>query len=109
MPLIWSGFGRWICVAASTMACLAGGNAFAQGKLDARYTASLAGVPIGRGAWVIEIGDDQFTAAACGLTTGLMTVFTNGQGSGASRGTVRGDILMPTAFASSDEPRPARR
>jgi hypothetical protein len=86
---------------AVAMACLAGGSAGAQGKLDARYTASLAGVPIGKGAWVIEIGDDQFTAAASGMTTGLLRVFATGQGSGASRGTVRGDNLMPTAYVST--------
>ena len=80
---------------------LASGGAYAQGKLDARYTATLAGVPIGKGAWVIEIGDDQFTAAASGMTTGLLRVFATGQGNSASRGTVRGDILMPTAFVST--------
>jgi len=82
-------------------ACLIGGSAGAQGKLDARYSASLAGVQIGKGAWVIEIGDDQFTAAASGMTTGLLRVFATGQGSGASRGTVRGDNLMPTTFVSN--------
>jgi hypothetical protein len=80
--------------------CLAG-NAGAQGKLDAHYVATLAGVPIGKGAWVIEIGDDQFTAAASGMTTGLLRVFTTGQGNGASRGAVRGDSLVPTTFVST--------
>jgi hypothetical protein len=95
--------GRRFCLAGSAMAvlCLAAGGAVAQGKLDARYTASLAGVPIGKGAWVIEIGDDQFTAAASGMTTGLLRVFATGQGSGASRGAVRGDNLMPTTFVSN--------
>jgi hypothetical protein len=81
--------------------CLFGGDSCAQGKLDARYTASLAGVPIGKGAWVIEIGDDQFTAAASGMTTGLLRVFASGQGNAASRGTARGDNLAPTVFVST--------
>jgi hypothetical protein len=99
LPDAW----RRFCVAGSALAavCLYGDVAGAQGKLDARYTASLGGVPIGRGHWAIEIGGDQFTAAASGVTTGLMTVFTNGQGSGAARGLVRGDKLVPTVFASS--------
>ena len=101
MRLIWSGIGRWICLFASTMVGLAGGDALAQGKLDARYTATLAGVPIGRGAWVIEIGDDQFTAAASGMTAGLLQVFANGQGTSASRGRMRGDNPQPTAYAST--------
>jgi hypothetical protein len=91
------------------MACLAVGSiagfgiesAQAQGKLDARYVATLAGVPIGRGAWVIDIGEEQFSAAASGMASGLLRVFTTGQGSAASRGVVRGDNLLPTAFAST--------
>src|SRR6267143_1039090 len=75
--------------------------AHAQGKLDARYTASLAGVPIGRGAWVIDIADDQYTAAASGRTTGLLRVFASGDGSSAVRGHVRNGNLIPASYASS--------
>jgi len=81
--------------------CAAGSGVHAQGKLDARYVATLAGVPIGKGAWGIEIGDDQFTAAASGMTTGLLRVFANSQGNSASRGAVRGDTLLPTIFVST--------
>jgi hypothetical protein len=96
------GLGRQFCLAGSVIAvaCLGGGIAAAQGKLDARYTATMTGVPIGKGAWVIEIAEDQYTAAASGMTTGLLRVFANGNGSGASRGLVRGDNLIPTTFAS---------
>jgi len=76
------------------------GSAAAQGKLDARYTATLAGVPIGKGTWLIEIGDDQYTAEASGATAGLLRVFSNGQGNGASRGLVRGEALIPTGYVS---------
>jgi hypothetical protein len=91
----------WLAAPIVAAACLAGGDAAAQGKLDARYTATLAGVPIGRGAWVIDIAEDQYTAAASGMTTGLLQVFANGHGSGASRGLVRGDNLVPSTYASS--------
>ena len=87
--------------AAIVTICLLGTGAGAQGKLDARYVATLAGVPIGKGAWVIDIGDDQFTAAASGMTTGLLRVFATGQGNAASRGAVRSDILVPTIFVST--------
>jgi hypothetical protein len=77
-------------------------GASAQGKLDARYTVSLAGVPIGKGAWVIDIADDQYTAAASGMTTGLLRIFASGQGSGASRGHIgNGGNLIPSSYASS--------
>jgi hypothetical protein len=81
--------------------CLLGGGAGAQGRLDARYIATLAGVQIGKGAWIIEIGEDQFTAAVSGMTTGLLRVFATGEGNGASRGTVRGDNLVPTTYVST--------
>ncbi|HEY2134794.1 MAG TPA: DUF3108 domain-containing protein [Xanthobacteraceae bacterium] len=83
--------------------CLLGlaGTAGAQGKLDGRYTVSLAGVPIGRGSWVVDIGDEQYTAAASGGTTGLLRVFASGQGSSASRGYVVNGNLIPSSYASS--------
>ena len=72
----------------SLLATLAGAwPAQAQGRLDARYVVTLAGLQIGKGAWVIDIAEDQFTAAASGSTSGLLQVFSNGSGSGASRGT----------------------
>lgn len=76
-------------------------SALAQGKLDARYIATLAGVPIGKGAWVIDIASDQYTAAASGMTTGLLRVFASGQGSSASRGYVNRGNLIPASYASN--------
>jgi hypothetical protein len=77
------------------------GTAHAQGRLDARYVVTLAGLPIGKGAWVIDIAEDQFTAAASGSTSGLLQVFTSGSGSGASRGGIVSGRPMPASFASS--------
>jgi hypothetical protein len=93
------GFG--LAVAAVVSICLLDGGASAQGKLDARYVATLAGVPIGEGAWVVDIGENQFAAAASGMTTGLLQVFAAGQGDANSRGAVRGGALMPTLFVAT--------
>jgi hypothetical protein len=73
----------------------------AQGKVDARYSVSLGGVPIGKGAWVIDIAENQFTAAASGATAGLLRVLSSGQGSGASRGYMVGGNPVPATFAAS--------
>src|SRR5438045_333469 len=54
--------------------------AFSQGRLDAQYQATLAGIPVGKGAWTIEISDDQFSASAIGGTAGLLKAFTAGSG-----------------------------
>jgi hypothetical protein len=78
-----------------------GERAAAEGRLDARYAATLGGIPIGRGAWVIDISDDQYTAAASGMTAGIMRVFTSGQGTTAARGNVASGNLLPVSYASS--------
>jgi len=49
--------------------------ATAQGKVEAQYEATLSGIPVGKGAWSIEIGDDQFSASAFGGTSGLLKAF----------------------------------
>lgn len=97
---------RRILLLHAIVACAAlavtGSEVRAQGRLDARYTVTLAGVPIGKGAWVIEIADDQYTAAASGMTTGLLRIFASGQGSGAARGHIgNGGNLVPSSYASS--------
>jgi hypothetical protein len=84
-----------------TMADAQQGPGFAQGKLDARYTVTLGGLPVGRGSWVIDIADDHFSAAASGATAGLMQVFASGQGQSAARGGVASGQLVPSTYASS--------
>ena len=75
--------------------------AHAQGKLEARYSVSLAGIPLGNGTWVIDIASDQYTAVASGRTTGLVKLVADGAGSGGSRGTIAGASMLPTTYASS--------
>jgi hypothetical protein len=76
-------------------------EANAQGRLDARYLVTLSGIPIGKGAWVIDIAERQFTAAASGATTGLLRVFSSGHGTSASRGFVVSGAPVPASFAAS--------
>jgi hypothetical protein len=78
-----------------------GGGARAQGRLEARYVVTLAGLPIGTGNWVIDIGDDKYTAAASGKATGLLRIFADGEGTSASRGTVSHGNLVPASYASN--------
>jgi Protein of unknown function (DUF3108) len=72
----------------------------AQGKLDAQYSATLAGIPIGKGNWVIDIADSQFSATANGKTTGLLRAFTGGEGTSAAHGTLQGGRLISTIYSS---------
>jgi hypothetical protein len=77
------------------------GSAHAQGKLEARYSVTLGGVPFGQGNWTIDVQDDQYTASINGSTAGLMRIFTSGQGSSAARGTVSNGQLLVNSYAST--------
>jgi hypothetical protein len=90
-----------VAVFAAALLADAGRTASAQGRLDAEYTASLAGIPIGRGNWVIEISEDQFSATATGGTMGILHFFSPGHGTGASQGTVSAGQPVPTTYAST--------
>ncbi len=97
----------WLALAALSGLVLAMGltwgilPAVAQGKLEAHYEATLAGIPVGKGGWSIDIADDQFSAAASGGTSGLLKSFTGGSGTGASQGRVVNGALVATAYQAS--------
>jgi hypothetical protein len=92
---------RSALLAAAALLVLAPPPAAAQGKLEAQYEASLAGIPIGRGTWAIEIGDDTYSAAAQGGTTGLLKTISNGAGTGAAQGRVVNGALAPQAYEAT--------
>ena len=96
-PLSRLGFS--LCAVA--LAALAPQAASAQGRLDAQYEATLAGIPVGKGAWTIEIGEDTFSAAAQGGTAGLLKAFSGGTGSGASQGRIVNGALVPNAYTAT--------
>lgn len=91
---------RAITAAALMLAAAASGNpAHAQGRFEARYSVTIAGIPVGQGVWIGDIAEDQYTTAASGRVTGLARVLTDGEGFGAARGRVRGGRLAPTSYA----------
>jgi len=77
------------------------GAAHAEGKLEAQYVASLAGIPIGKGSWAVDIGETQYTAAASGMTTGLIKLFTGGRGSGAAQGVLSGGRPASSTYSAT--------
>jgi uncharacterized protein YfiM (DUF2279 family) len=92
------------CAAAAAAIPLVLGHsepARAQGKLDARYDFTLAGISVGRGSWIIDIADDHFTASASGQTAGLMRVLASGRGQSVARGTIVGGQFVPGTYRSS--------
>ena len=75
--------------------------ASAQGKLDARYEVTLSGIPVGKGSWVVDIADDQYSASASGGTSGLLNAFASGSGTGGSQGRIVNGALLPLAYSAT--------
>ena len=92
-----------LCVMAiiAALAIDAGQPASAQGRLEAEYVASISGIPIGHGNWVVEISDQAYTAAASGATAGLLKIFTGASGTGAARGIMAAGEPVPTSYAAT--------
>jgi Protein of unknown function (DUF3108) len=90
----------WLACAAALFA-LAPLPAAAQGRLEAQYEASLAGIAVGRGTWGIEIGDDYYSASAQGATAGLLKAFSGGTGTGAAQGRIVNGALVPSSYIAT--------
>jgi hypothetical protein len=90
-------------IAAAALAVILGWAeaAHAQGKLEAHYTASLSGLPIGTGSWFIGVGDDQYVMGANGSTAGLLRLFASGSGTGGAQGSIVGGRLVPASYSAS--------
>ena len=97
----WSAVRRAIPAAALILAVAtaSGGLAYGQGRFEARYSVTIAGIPVGQGVWVADIAEDQYKTAASGRVTGLARVLTDGEGYGAARGRVLSGRLTPTSYA----------
>ncbi len=91
---------RWLAAASALLVSLPQGS-LAQGRLEAQYEATLAGIPVGKGAWKVEIDDDQFSAIAFGGTAGLLKTFSSGSGTGESHGRVVNGALVASTYAAS--------
>ena len=92
---------RLVLLLAAALAVAAPAAVCAQGRLDARYSATLAGITIGKGSWVVDISDSHYTAAASGVTTGLIRAFTGGQGTTAAQGTLQAGQPLSSTYAST--------
>jgi Protein of unknown function (DUF3108) len=77
------------------------GAASAEGRLEARYSATLAGISIGSGSWTIEAAETQYTATVNGSTSGLLRAFTGGQGNATARSTLNGGKVVSSIYAAT--------
>jgi hypothetical protein len=73
----------------------------ADGRLDARYSVSLAGIPIGYGSWTIDVAGDHLTASANGATSGILRIFASGRGESTVRAKILAGHLVSATYQSS--------
>jgi Protein of unknown function (DUF3108) len=71
----------------------------AQAKLDAAYTATLFGLPIGHISWTVELRNNRFITAATGGISGLLRIFSDGHGDVSAQGSLSGGEPIASNFA----------
>jgi len=104
VPRAMSGAGIAAVAAAAAISAVgvdAGHVAAAQSRLDAEYSVTLAGIPIGRGKWTVDVSEDQYSAAASGATTGLLKIFSSAKGTSVSHGTFAAGHPMPASYVAT--------
>ena len=92
---------HWLVCAAAAIFALWPATAPAQGRLEASYTVTLAGIPIGKGDWSLDVSELSYTASANGRTTGLLRVFSSGHGETNANGTFNGGHLASATYVST--------
>ena len=73
-------------------------SAHAQVKLDAYYTATLLGLPIGHISWVVDLKENRFSSVATGSIAGFLRLFLDAQGSVAAEGRLSSGKPVPSKF-----------
>ena len=70
----------------------------AQAKLDAYYTATLLGLPIGHISWAVDLQENRFSSVATGSISGFLRLFLDAQGSVAAEGRLSSGKPVPSKF-----------
>jgi len=70
----------------------------AQAKLDAYYTATLLGLPIGHISWTVDLKESRFSSVATGSIAGFLRLFLDAQGSVAAQGRLSNGKPVPSKF-----------
>ncbi|MCS0504841.1 DUF3108 domain-containing protein [Ancylobacter mangrovi] len=92
----------------SAVVALAGAGAaasaaHADGRLEARYRMSIAGLELGRAAFLLEVDQDSYTASGSARLTGVVRAVSSAKGSAGARGLVENGELAPRSFAMEAE------
>jgi Protein of unknown function (DUF3108) len=67
-------------------------------KLDALFTATLLGLPIGHISWALDLKEERFSSVATGSISGVLRLFLGAQGSVAAEGRLSSGKPVPSKF-----------
>jgi hypothetical protein len=67
-------------------------------KLDAYYTATLLGLPIGHISWAVDLKNNRFSSVATGSIAGFLRLFLDAQGSVTAEGRLSSGKPVPSKF-----------
>ena len=81
-------------------AAAAPGAAYADGKLTANYTITVARIPVGKINWTVDVGADAFTTRGQGEASGVASWAVSGKGTVSASGSVDDGRLRTTNFAA---------
>jgi hypothetical protein len=70
-------------------------------KLEARYSVSMTGIPVGKTAWTVNIGADVYSVSANGGAAGVLGILMTGEGIVETSGKIQNDRLVPTSYTSN--------
>ena len=87
-------------VALVLLAAGAAGTAQADGRLEARYRMSVAGITVGQSEISAVVGSTDYASSARGRASGVLRVLVTGEGSVSARGAIVDGRLVPASFAS---------
>jgi hypothetical protein len=91
---------RFVSWGIAALACALGCTAAqAEGTLQARYRATIAGLPVGTGSWHVAIGEDQYGINVNGSTSGLARFFSNGSGGASATGSIVSGRFSAATYA----------
>ena len=90
-----TGFARVALLLAAVM-LFGAGPVRAQGQFEGNYTLSMAGIPIGKLQWQTKLTGNDYTIAANGRTSGILSVLLSGEGNVSLKGVLR-DVRSQSA------------
>ena len=88
-------------LASVALAATGASPAFAQAQFDARYTLSMAGLPIGKLTWKTQLGTSDYSTQANGRVSGFLSLLVSGEGNVAVKGPVKDGRPQPASFVSA--------